>query len=80
MSAAQAQTVLKMTEEELQGLLRFWDYEEDAIAYAGRLWASSIRSLRRIANAAKADLAAVLARGKDYTTAQHLNASNIIAV
>lgn len=73
--------MLKMTEEELQELLKSWDYEEDAPVFAGRLWASSIRSLRKIANAEKAELAAVLAGGKKRSALQHhVHASNMIAL
>lgn len=73
--------MLKMTEEGLRDLPKSWECEGDATVYAERLWASNIRSLHKIANAEKADLAAVLAGGKEHTAPRHhVHASDMIAL
>ena len=72
--------MLKMTEEELRELLTSWQYEEDAAtAYAKRLWANGVRLLSKIANAEKADLAAILAGQEPIALMHNVDASDMIA-
>lgn len=81
LGVAQALPLVKMTEEELRELLKSWNFEEeDATAYAGQLWRRRIRNLDQIADAEKADLAAVLAGGQELIDVMHnVHASNMIA-
>lgn len=69
-----------MTEEELRELLKSWEYEEeDATAYAQLLSANGVRLLSKIANADKADLAAILAGQEPVAPAHKVAASDMIA-